>query len=355
MATDKLKGFRIKLDRDFQAIARQTQGLQSELKGYFRDQERLVPADTSDIDAYLVSNMDHEGAAELSKRRQELQARCDRLYEAICLLIALSLFAGESVPEDIDQAIFEMGFMTKVEVVPILDWDAVGRVTVSTFVMMLAFNGLYVALVNLLRITDIPFVPDRSIVTRFAIIYTLVYAIVMWLAIRLKRRWRRKGLVAGARPENFLIAIYAYVLTAPFNLAIGVIFRGWVWNYAPFLFALNQAIFGYFIGLYIDRSLKTDRISLGLAVLQGVAQGVGATIAMQLAPNLPSGMNSNLLIGVFSLLQAMISGSVVGVLFQHFYKQTKSSLRDMGRGVSPNSRVSLPDPTSTSGSDPAPA
>ena len=60
MATDKLKGFRIKLDRDFKAIASQAQSLRSELSTYLRDQERVIPSDASDIDAYIATNINKE-------------------------------------------------------------------------------------------------------------------------------------------------------------------------------------------------------------------------------------------------------------------------------------------------------
>jgi hypothetical protein len=323
MDADKLQAFKITLGRDFKAIERQTLGLQSDLQNYFKDQERIVCSAPENIDSYIDSHSHEEDVIALARRRQDLMAKCDRIYEIMCLVVALSLLATEVTPEDIDAAILEMGFQTKIEPVPILDWDAIGLVTLSSFVLMLAFNALYVLFLSISGLSMMPtFVPTRATIIRFAVIYTIVYAIVMWLAMRLKRRWRRRGPITRQRPENLLIAISSYALTLPFNLVIGYIIRG-SFTYAPFLFASNQAIFGYFVGAYIDRSLKISHISFRLALLQGIAQAVGITIASQLSPPVGSTpISSALLVGGFSLLQAAANGFIVGVLFQYFYKQT---------------------------------
>ena len=335
MEADKFRDFRITLDQDFKAIGDQSQGLKLAVLNYLRSQERIVPPTTPDIDAYITNNMEKDGVTELAERRQDLQVKSDALYEMMCLVIALSLFATQFSPEDIDTAINEMGFATSVDVVPLLDWDAVGLVTISTFVLMLAFNGLFTIVGHMSGIfAAVPsLMPDRPSIIRFSLLYTIGYAIVMWLAIRLKRKWRRAG-AAGERPENLLIAIFAYIATVPLNIIISLYLRNWELTYAPFLYALNQAILGYFIGQYIDRSLKTSPISVKLALLQGGAQAVGAVIATTLSPSVLSPVvglkllsQIEIWIALFSMIQSAISGSLIGILFQHFYRRADTSAR----------------------------
>jgi hypothetical protein len=335
MEADKFQDFKITLDKDFKAIGDQSQGLKSAVLTYLKSQERIIPATVPDIDSYISNNLEKDGVTELAERRQELQLRSDALYEMMCLVIALSLFATQSCPEDIDATINEMGFTTKVDVIPILDWDAVALVTISTFVLMLAFNSLFIlgGYLSGLFATVPSLMPDKASIIRLSLLYTFGYAVVMWLAIRLKRNWRRKG-AAGDRPENLLIAILTYFSTVPLNIIISLYLRHGELTYAPFLYALNQAILGYFVGQYIDRSLTTSPISIRLALLQGGAQAVGAVIATTLSPTVFSPVvglaifyRIELSIALFSLVQAAISGFLVGILFQYFYKRTDTAAR----------------------------
>ncbi len=126
----------------------------------------------------------------------------------------MSLFATEFTPEDIDFAIQQMGFPATVPPVPVPNWDAVLLVTIFTFVLMLAFTVLFTICVHTFDLSGIHGLnPEKRTIARFALIYTVAYAMVMSLAIRLKRHWRRQGRTDGGRPENFLIAICAYTLT----------------------------------------------------------------------------------------------------------------------------------------------
>jgi hypothetical protein len=309
--------------------------LKSAVLSYLRSQERIVPSTVPDIDAYIANNMEKDGVTELAERRLDLQTKSDALYEMMCLVIALSLFATQFSPENIDATINEMGFTTKVDLIPLLDWDAVGLVTISTFVLMLAFNGLF-ALGGYLSgiFAAVPsLTPDKASIIRFSLLYTLGYAIVMWLAIRLKRKWRRAG-AAGERPEDLLIAIFAYFTTLPLNIIISLYLHNWELTYAPFLYALNQAVLGYFIGQYIDRSLRTCLISVQLALLQGGTQAVAAVIATTLSPSVFSPIvglkifsKVEISIALFSMIQAAVSGLLIGILFQHFYGRTDTAVR----------------------------
>jgi hypothetical protein len=241
----------------------------------------------------------------------------------MCLVVALSLFATQFSPEDIDSAIKQMGFATSVDLLPFPDWDTVGLVTAFTFVLMLAFNGLYVLFGQLSGIfAKYPeMTPDRVSIIRFAVLYTIAYAIVMWLGIHLKRKWRRSG-APGARPEDLLLAVYSYFATVPLNIAISLVLRHGQLTYAPFLFALNQTILGYFVGQYIDRSLNRSEVSVGLAALQGMAQAVSAVISTTLSPSVlsPTVEVFDAPIAVFASIQAGVSGFIISILFQRLYR-----------------------------------
>jgi hypothetical protein len=107
MSTGKYTGFKIKLERDLREVENQSNGLKTVLTNYMRDQERLVPDNIVDIDAFFDKNSVNLDVTELLERRHELQGKCDTIYETMCLLTALSVFATESMPEDVDRTLAE--------------------------------------------------------------------------------------------------------------------------------------------------------------------------------------------------------------------------------------------------------
>lgn len=325
---ERFTEFKIILERDFRALTEQSQSIRSAVISYLRAQERIVPENASDIDAYISENTDAEGILELSERRQELQARCDAVYETFCLVVALSVFATQFDPEDIDSAIGEMGFSTTVDRLPPSDWNTIGLVSASTFVLMLAFNGLYVLIGYLSGLFDkYPvMMPSKVDIIRYAVIYTFAYAIVIWLSIYCKRKWRRTD-DGEFRPEDLLLAVFAYFATVWLNVVFSLILRGGQFTYAPFLYALNQAILGYFIGLYIDRSMRSSEVSVGLALIQATTQATAAVIATTLSPSVfsPTFGILDLQIAAFASLQAAFSGFIISILFQRLYGRTRSA------------------------------
>jgi len=60
MAEDRCKGFKFQLDQDFTYLDNQTQTLKTEIITYLRNQERIIPADTPNIDGYITNNSDKE-------------------------------------------------------------------------------------------------------------------------------------------------------------------------------------------------------------------------------------------------------------------------------------------------------
>jgi hypothetical protein len=330
MADGKFTEFKIKLDRDLRQVANQSQELRTPLTAYLVDQEKLVPADVPDMDAYISANIDRGDIGALSARRQELQTRCDALYETLCLLTALSVLATELTPEDISETLNELGFTISVPPIPLFDWDAVARVIGSMFLILLVVNVAYWAFVYLRGMaTEETLMPIRDRVIGYSLTFTLNYSIVMILAIKLKRKWRREGAPNFDRPENLLIALAAYTASLFFTVPFSIYLRG-TFTYAPFLFASSQAVLGYFIGIYVDRAGKSAGISFAAAAWQGALQLTATLIAFLGSPPLP-GTTGNffdvLSFSAFVAIQSALSGFLIGVLFQHFYKRTMLSTK----------------------------
>ena len=324
MADGRFTDFKIKLDRDLRQVANQSQELRTTLTTYLVDQEKLVPADVLDVDAYISANIDKRDIEALSARRQELRARCDTLYETLCLLTALSVFATELTPEDMSETLHEAGFTISVPRIPLFDWDAVARVIGSMFLILLVANAAYVGLAYLRGMgAEGVLTPNRARVIGYSLTFTLNYSVVMILAIKLKRKWRHEGVPSFDRPENLLIALAAYAVSLLFTVPFSLYLRG-EFTIAPFLFASSQAVLGYFIGIYVDRVGRSAGISFTAAAWQGALQLAATLIAFLGAPPLPGPMLSFLDVLSFSAfvaIQSALSGFLIGVLFQHFYKR----------------------------------
>jgi hypothetical protein len=334
MSEDRYRRVSIQFAEDLAAITNQAQNLKSEIIAYLRSQERLVPPDVPDIDAYIANNFDKEGIRELLDRRNDLQLKCDIQYELLCLVTGLTLFATTSAYEEINRMIQTLGFeKTKIDSLPILDWDAIMKVTGSAILILLLFNGVYALLwSNFGLFSSLPgMAPSKDSVFRFAVLFTFAYTIIMWMAITLKRKWRHRGPI-GRDPENLLIAACSYFATIWINFVINYYVTSGHVTYAPVLFAVNQAVFGYFIGRYIDRLVTHRPLSFRLSAYQGVAQAIAMLIAVSLAPTPISGSNIveifrlTFFISLFSMLQAGISGFVAGALFQYIYSQSSNTI-----------------------------
>jgi hypothetical protein len=325
MADGKFTGFRIKLDRDLREVANQSQELRAALTAYLLDQEKLAPGDVPDMDAYISANIDKRDIAALSARRQELQTKCDTLYETLCLLTALSVFATEVTPEDMSETLTELGFTISIKPIPLFDWDAVARVVGSMFLILLAVNVAYMGLVYLRGMAEVEaLMPSRARVIGYSLIFTLNYSIVMILAIKLKRKWQHEGAPNYQRPENLLIALVAYIVSLAFTIPLSLSVRGEL-TIAPFLFASSQAVLGYFIGIYVDRAGKSSGISFPTAAWQGALQLAATLIPSLGSPPLPGTMWNFfdvLSFNAFVAVQSALSGFLIGVLFQHFHKRT---------------------------------
>jgi hypothetical protein len=325
MADGKFTGFKIKLDRDLRQVANQSQELKTALTAYLVDQEKLVPVDVPDMDVYISANIDKRDIAALSARRQELQTRCDTLYETLCLLTALSVFATKLTQEDTSKTLNELGFTISVPPIPLLDWDVLARVIGSMFLLLLVLNVAYAAFAYMRGMpTEGALSPDRERTIWYSLTFTLNYSIVMIVAIKLKRKWRRQGAPNFDRPENLLIALAAYTVSLFFTIPFSLYLRGEL-TIAPFLFASTQAVLGYFIGIYVDGAGKSTEISFAVAAWQGALQLAATLIAYLGSPQLPNttlNFFDLLSFSTFVAIESALSGFLIGILFQYFYKRT---------------------------------
>jgi hypothetical protein len=319
---------KVKLERDINDVQSTLDQTRKELLAYFKDQEKAVPENVKDIDAYIADNIEGNGIAQLIERRHDLQEKCDALFYRMCVIEVLWIFATRSAPEDIGEALSELGFKVDVQATRIMDWDAVARITLVVLGIMLIFNALFAAFVSYFNLTTVPALrPSRETVLRFAIIGTLSYLIVMFIVIKLKRYWRRDSDPHRHRPENTLAAIYCYLLCLPFFFALSLYIRQGDISIAPLLFAINQGVLAYFVAMYVDRSLHNQDLSWRLAVWQGVVQGITTLGVMNLAPPAPGSSASAFEvfeISLFFMLQSGIAGCLMGLLFQYFYRRTKA-------------------------------
>lgn len=316
--------FTSKFEIDLTDVERNFSRIRIELLSYFREQEKLVPPETEDIDQYLEERTHNEDIGSLLTLRRDLLERCEGLYRRMCLLTSLLVYSTENTAEEIDRFLKKLGFDINVQDNPIMDWDAVFRVVVSVLVLMLTVNAVFMGIYVVVGGPS-NFAPDRTRLLIFALSTTLQYFIVVYAALKIKRHWRRINR-PQVRPENALVAIFCYLLTLPISIALSYYARHEL-STAPFLFAAIQGVVGYFIGTYIDRSLSGQPFSWPLARIQGACQFVGALLIFFFAPP-PKGVEYSTLqqftYATFFAFQSGLAGFLVGNLFQYYYRRTAS-------------------------------
>ena len=314
--------FTSKFEIDLTDVEKSFSRVKTELLSYFREQEKFVPSTEKDIDQYLAEQADKKDIESLLMLRRDLLERCDGLYRRMCLLTSLLAYSTENTAEEIDSFLKALGFKINVQDNPIMDWDAVFRVVVSVFVLMLAVNAVFMVVYFLVGGPSI-FAPDRTRLLIFALSTTLQYFIVVYAALKIKRHWRRINR-PQVRPENALLAIFCYLLTLPVAIAISYYVRR-EFSTAPFLFAAIQGVAGYFIGTYIDRSLAGQPMSWPLARIQGACQFSAALLIFFFAPPPPNVEFTSLqqfTYATFYAFQSGLAGFLVGNLFQYYYRRT---------------------------------
>jgi hypothetical protein len=203
------------------------------------------------------------------------------------------------------------------------------------FILMVIINATYAFFSYALGLNsaDNNLVLNRVNVIRFALLFTVVYSAIILIAIKLKRKWRREDDPDSNRPENLIIALVSYAASLLFSVPFSLYLRHEM-TVAPFLFAINHGILGYFIGVYIDRSLRRQGISLVVAAWQGATQLITVVIATSAAPLPNLGSRNELYVTIFSSAQSALSGFLIGVFFQYFHQRCSDGEQDRVRNAS---------------------
>jgi len=273
MEGGRYTSFKIRLDRDLQEIARQNEGLKAEIKAYIRDQDKLLeqiasPSRTN-VDTFISNNLGNLDVAELYERRKLLELKCDVLYQTMCLLTALCVFATETDPDSACISINNIGFAVSQTILPPLDWDCVAKAIFSTFLLMITVNASYSLFSHVFGFTQVlrEVDPDavKTQVIKFATLFTIVYSSIMIFVVKIKRKWLMEA-EGGAHhrgfPQNLLVGIICYFVSLVlYNTPFSYYMRG-EFTLAPFLFALNQGLLAYFVGMYFDDSAQDRKLSL---------------------------------------------------------------------------------------------
>jgi hypothetical protein len=153
----------------------------------------------------------------------------------------------------------------------------------------------------------------------------------MLIAMKLKRKWRLEDDPDHNRPENLIIALVSYAVSLLlFSIPFSLYLRHEL-TFAPFLFAVNQGVLGYFIGIYIDRSLGKQGLSVKVAAWHGVTQLITVVIATTAMPLPNLGSRSELYVTAFSAAQSALSGFLIGLFFQYFHQQSVNSEQNRSR------------------------
>ncbi len=147
-----------------------------------------------------------------------------------------------------------------------------------------------------------------------ALVDTGAFAIVLLIAIR-KKRLYKLDTGGSTRPENLLVAIYAF-LACSLYYALMQFAQEHAINSAPLLLAITPCIAAYCCCLYIDRALARAPLSWSLICWQAIFQGLATALAMFFA-------SQDLDAIVYSGCEALVIGLLIGYLFQRFYQRSE--------------------------------
>lgn len=316
--------FKLKLKRDLDEISAVSANLGPSLNDYFDAQEQCVPNNVTDIDAYIEANIDTREIKELGARRQQLQKLCSDFHYRLCLITSLLVYGTKGTPDKIGETLKKVGFQVEVVATPAWDWNTITLIALAIFTTLLAINVALLFLIFLGKIdNDWSRLLTRSTMLWDALIDTIPFGIVILAAIRMKRWWFTHG---RNQSENLLSAVGAFIIGTLYYLVTDYISSGRV-SAAPLLLAATPCVAGYFVGVYVDRSMGRQSHSPGLTLLQAAAQGVAAVFGIYFLINFADVMQ-NVYILSYAGLEAAAVGLVIGFLFQRHYQPTELQPQD---------------------------
>jgi hypothetical protein len=330
--------FRARIQRDLNDIEQLTVGFVVDLRRCLDSQENLVPESVTNIDEFLENSDGDPALIELSTQRAELRKTCDGLFFRMCLLTSLLVNATKFTPEAASTAFCDIGFQVSVKQQPEWHWEALARITLSVFLVVLLFNTAVVGVLTLTQFFPVDANhpgPGRRGPFIFSLLTVVLYGIALLIAITLKYHWIRKAANKRTKPQNLIIGVSGYVATAAvvFMMASGFLSGPPAEHLQIALAQLSQGVAGYFVAIYIDRQQNGTGPSLSLALYQGAGQLLATLIGViYIAPDPPGPALDTIHQAVMWAIMSCqngLAGFALGYLVQRFYR-----LRDP---VSPDS------------------
>jgi hypothetical protein len=307
------------LERDLNEIAAILHDLKPDLDAYFDAQESLLPADVGDIDEYIRSHLAEPGFSKLLEQRRTITKQVSALYNRMCLIMSLFVYGTKATPLEMESALRKAGFQISVTATPAWDWVAVGRVVACIFLALLITESALIAFISMVGIES----PWISFFTRGqllvdAAVDTLVIGAVVLTAIRLKRHWWFRE-QRSPRSENLMVGIASFAVASIYYVAVQYAMQQYV-DYKPLMTAVAPGIAGYFVAIFIDRSMNGLPRSWGLTFMLAGYLALGAALGVYFAGDQ---------FGVVEVSLVAIAGGVVGLvlgaLFPYWYQRTEFS------------------------------
>jgi hypothetical protein len=330
------------VQRDLSDVDRISTNLIVQLRKLLRIQENCVPNNVHDIDEFISDGQDDTKLRDLLSERAALSEACNAVYFKMCLLTTMLVNSSKYTPETSSLAFKKIGFPVDIIRVPVWSWEAITSVNSWIFLSALGFQTLVITLYQLDLIPHSPDfkAPERVYYFIFSLITTIIYGIVIIIAISLKRHWSRCRATIDVNAQNLVICLVSYLAGGfIFLLLISTIPApsGHVFDLTDRIrFAAGQlslGVCGYFVGVYIDRSSKERKVSYALALQQAGIQFLAGLIASAYIIQ-PPHVQFSVAQSLAMATQSGLVGFVTGSLIQRFYRVQAPPSTDEGARAS---------------------
>jgi hypothetical protein len=258
------------------------------------------------------------------------------LYELICFVLSVALIVTDKVSRRINDSLRQLGFDVVVAEPPPVVVDTIVKVAASVFVVQTAFYFV----LTLLGVSYGQF--SETTTFEISALNFLAYLFAMAAATATMKgayHWRIRA------DMRLICAIAAYAATFWLNAIISLKLRlqaPSVENFLenplpPLIFALNQAVLGYFTAIYVKKKFTAEnnganieesnsKIDYRLALLQGILQSAPFLLAYIYRQIPSSAYNQRPIVILVAFAQALISGCLAGLLFQRWYCRSEQEM-----------------------------
>jgi hypothetical protein len=324
--------FQIRIRRDRLDIERNIINFINDARKYLRLQESAVSNVVTDIDEFFDATTDAQ-LLELGRQRADLLLRCKAIYAKMCLMAALFVYATTKTLKQSEVVANEIGFEVNIIQVPLWNWEALVKIVLIVFIGILFFNSLVFPTLRYLG--WLPVGPHDHGMGRekpfiFSLLITILYGMVLGIAIWFKRFRKANISITAVGAENFIIALAGYCLSAIIVFLLArIVEQSLVSRGLIALAQFSLGVSGYFAGVYLDRELTHSAPSIKLAAYQAGCQffaaGIGAGFLLPdpagVAPDDPR----HIVLWAVLACQNALAGFILGYIVQHFYSSRSVS------------------------------